>query len=130
MMQINHRELVEHELKDGQTVGDAVGAAMTAGMGAATAADLLGAGGRTVAGVGLAVGVVGFLADAGAKHIAHTLTTDVRITETFTYPDGASEAVYHDTMIVSGASKANLHLGESLPALISGTREAVSHIFP
>jgi hypothetical protein len=130
LIQVSHRELTEFELSSGQTLSDALSASFTLAIGTGTAANLLGAGRRTVAGVSLAAGVIGFVADSRAKHIAHTLTTDLRITETLYDSGGPAELVYHERIIVSGASRSGLRLQESLPAMVSGTAQALTGIFP
>ena len=128
ILQINHLRLAEVELSGDQTLGDALGAAFAAGAGAALAADVAGV--DDLAAVGLAAGVVGFVLDASTKHIAHTLTTDVLVTESVPADGPERELRYHRTRIVSGASKVNLKLGESLPAMISGLSRALAHLLP
>ena len=130
LLQINHLRLAEVELSEDQTLGDAVSAALAAGGGAALAADILGASGTGTAGVGLAVGVVGFVADATTKHIAYTLTTDVLLTETTSEPGNEDELIYHGTRIVSGASKVNLSLEEAFPPMVQGMSVALSGLLP
>lgn len=127
LLQINHLRLAEVELSEDQTLGDALSAALLAGGGAALAADILGASGTGTAGVGLAVGVVGFVADSRTKHIAYTLTTDVLLTETTSNED---ELIYHETRIVSGASKVNLSLEEAFPPMVQGMSVALSGLLP
>ncbi len=73
---------------------------------------------------------LGFLFDASTKHIAHTLTTDVRLTERISGGEGESELQYHTTQIVSGASKVNLKLEEGLPAMIGGLSRSLSGLLP
>lgn len=80
--------------------------------------------------MGLAVGPVGFLADAKTKHIAHMLTTDVLVTETTFDSEGESELMYHETRIVSGASKVNLSLEEALPAMVQGLGASLAGLLP
>ena len=129
VIQINHLRLEEVELSADQTLGDAIGAAWTAGVGAALAADVLGASGAAGE-FGLAAGVLGFLFDAHTKHIAHTLTTDVRLTERV--PAGGAEGGfrYHETQVVSGASKANLDLEDCLPTMINGLSRSLAGMLP
>jgi hypothetical protein len=130
LVQINHRELAEYELGRDESVRDAVHAAFAVGAGAGLAADVLGASGKFARGVGLAAGVVGFIADAKTKHIAHTLTTDVLLTETVPGHGRETDLRYHETRIVSGASKVNLRLEESLPAIVRGLCTSVSGLLP
>ena len=80
--------------------------------------------------IGLAVGVLGFLFDAKTKHIAHTLTTDVLVTERISGGEGDAEVRYHETRIVSGASKVNLDLEEGLPAMVSGLSRSLAGLLP
>ena len=80
--------------------------------------------------VGLAVGVLGFLFDAKTKHIAHTLTTDVLLTERISGGEGGAEFRYHETQIVSGASKVNLKREEGLPAMKRGLSRALAGLLP
>ncbi len=129
IIQINHLRLVESELTGGQTLGDAIDAALVAGAGAALATDILGASGAA-AEVGLAVGVVGFVMDASTKHIAHMLTTDVLVTESVPAGGAERELRHHETQIVSGASKVNLKLEEALPAMISGLSRSLAGLLP
>lgn len=129
IIQINHLRLAESELTGNQTVNDAIKAAFMAGAGAALAADILGEAGAAGK-VGLAVGVVSFVLDARTKHIAHTLTTDVLVTESIPAGGAERELRYHETQIVSGASKVNLKLEESLPAMISGLSRSLAGLFP
>ena len=84
---------------------------------------------RLAGGVGLAVGVLGFLVDAKTKHVAHTLTTDVLVTETVPGAGQESE-LRHRTRIVSGASKVNLALEEALPAMVQGLSSSLSGLLP
>jgi hypothetical protein len=128
IVQVNHRQLVEHELGDGQDLGDAIASAWTSGASAALAAEIFGAGG--IAGeVGLAVGVIGFLLDARTRHIAHTLTTDVQVIEKRGVPGGEATRE-HPTQIVAAASKVNLGRDEAMPALIAGVTRAVTGLLP
>lgn len=129
IIQINHLRLAESELTGDQTLGDAIDAALVAGAGAALATDILGESGAAGE-VGLAVGVVGFVLDASTKHIAHTLTTDVLVTESVPAGGAERELRYHETQIVSGASKVNLKLEESLPAMISGLSRSLAGLLP
>ena len=129
VIQINHLRLEEIELSADQTLGDALGAALTAGAGAALAADILGASGAAGE-VGLLVGVLGFLWDANTKHIAHTLTTDVLVTERVPAGGAEGELRYHETRIVSGASKVNLRLEDGLPAMINGLSRSLAGLLP
>ena len=129
IVQINHLRLVKSELHGDESVSDAIGAAFAAGAGAALAADILGASGAAGE-IGLAVGVLGFLFDAKTKHVAHTLTTDVLLTETVPAGGAEGELRYHETQIVSGASKVNLKLEEGLPAMIGGLSRALAGLLP
>ena len=129
IIQINHLRLAESELTGTMTVNDAIEAAFMAGAGAALATGILGEAGAAGK-VGLAVGVVSFVLDARTKHIAHTLTTDVLITESVPAGGAKRELRYHETQIVSGASKVNLKLEESLPAMISGLSRSLAGLLP
>ncbi len=126
VVQINHLHLAEVELNADQTLEDALSSAYSAGAGSGLAADLFGASGEAVLGVGLVVGVLSLIADSQTKHIAHTLTTDVLVTETTSKAGQESELIYHKTRIVSGASKVNLSLEEALPAMVQGLRTSLS----
>ena len=129
IIQINHLRLAETELTGDQTINDAIEAAWWAGAGAALATDVLGA--SDVAGeVGVAVGVMGFVLDAQTKHIAHTLTTDVLVTESISAEGQEREPRYHETQIVSAASKVNLKQNESLPVMINGLSRALAGLLP
>ena len=128
IVQINHRQLVKHELGDGQGINDAIGNAWAAGAGAALTADVLGAS-DIAAELGLAVGVVAFLLDANTQHLAHTLTTDVLVTEHRVGPAG-SETREHWTQVVAAASKVNLGHDEALPALVAGVTQALTGLLP
>jgi len=144
VMQVNHRQFVEVELSEDQTLGDALSSAFTAGFGVGIAADIAGAGGDVVAGAGLAAGAVGFIVDANTKHIAHLLSTDVRLTESLPGYDSLAapragvenaqsitgQVRYHETELVSGASKVNLELKESLPAILEGTGQTLARLLP
>lgn len=143
LVQVTHVQLIEVELGD-QTLGDALSSAIVAGGAAGLATDVAGASGGLATGVGLTVGAVGFIVDANTKHIAHILTTDVLVTETVTPGGGIAEAPpdaqepaggapdvrRHETQIASGASKVNLRLTESLPAIVDGTSRTVSRLLP
>lgn len=144
VIQINHLRLTEAELSKDQTLGDAIGAAFAAGTAAGLAADVVGAGAEAAVGVGLAVGAAGFILDASTKHIAHMLTTDVLVTETVAVRDslgdpgdlepevvtGGRPLRRHGTQIVSGASKVNLRLTESLPVLVDGMGHTLARLLP
>jgi len=119
LIQINHLRLAESELHGDEILDDAITGALIAGGAAALVTDVLGASDVAVVGVGLGVGAVGFILDAKTKHIAYTLTTDVLVTESVPVNGAESELRYHKTQIVSGASKVNLKLEESLPAIIN-----------
>ena len=43
---------------------------------------------------------------------------------------GASDLRYHQTQIVSGASKVNLRIDESLPVLVDGMTQTVARLLP
>jgi hypothetical protein len=129
VIQVNHVRLVKQELSEDQTLGDAIGSAFAAGFAAGLAADVLGASSDAVAGIGLVVGAIGFIADSQTKHLAHLLTTDVLVTETV--PHGDSVVVrHHETQIVSGAAKVNLRRDQALPVLVDGTSRALGRILP
>ena len=129
VIQINHLRLEEVELSADQTLGDAVGAALTAGAGTALAADILGASGAAGE-LGLIAGVLGFLWDANTKHVAHTLTTDVLLTERVPAGGAEGEFRYHETQVVSGASKVNLDLEDCLPTMINGLSRSLAGLLP
>jgi hypothetical protein len=129
VMQINHRSLVETEIGDGGTLGDAVSGALAAGTVAGVAADLAGAGADAATGIGLGVGLVGFLVDSRVKHVAHLLTTDVLLTETV-QGDGATEPRRHAVTVVSGASKVNLGRAEALAAILRSMSDSLSRLLP
>jgi hypothetical protein len=129
IIQVNHLRLVESELHEDQNVSHAIGNAFMAGAGAAFAADLFGATGAA-GGVGLVAGVFGFLLDSGTKHIAHTLTTELLLTERVPAGEGAAELRYHETQIVSGASKVNLEVEQGLPSMISGMSRSLAGLLP
>ena len=130
LIQINHLRLAETELSDDGDLGDAIGAGFAAGAVAALVTDEIfdapGAAGE----IGLVVGVLGFILDAKTKHIAHTLTTDILVTESVPASGTESELRYHETQIVTGASKVNLELDESLPAMIGGLSSSVGGLLP
>ena len=129
VVQINHLRLMEVELSGDQTLGDAIGAAWTAGAGAALAADVLGASDKAGE-FGLIAGVLGFLLDSSTKHVAHTLTTDVRLTERVQAGGAEGEFRYHETRVVSGASKVNLDLEDCLPTIINGLSRSLAGMLP
>jgi len=128
IVQINHRQLVEYELGDGQDINDAIGNAFAAGLGTAFAADVLGAT-DVAAELGLAVGVLAFILDSNTKHLAHTLTTDVLVTENRAGPSG-SRTREHSTQVVAAASQVNLGQAQALPALVAGVTQAVTGLLP
>ena len=128
LIQLNHLQLIEHELSANETVGDAIGSAWAAGGVTALGAALLGAEGAA-AELGLAVGIVAFILDAKTKHIALTLTTDVLITEVID-TNGGPEVRTHETRIIAGASKVNLRRTEALPALVSGVTRSMIGTMP
>jgi hypothetical protein len=136
VIQVNHLQLTEAELSEGQTLEDAMSSAFTAGLAAGLATDVVGGSGRAASGVGLAVGAVGFILDANTKHIAHMLTTDVLVTETVAIGDSVADVHatpdvhYHQTQIVSGASKVNLRIEQSLPVLVNGMTQTVARLLP
>jgi hypothetical protein len=144
VLQINHRQFIETELSADQTLGDVLSGAFSAGFGTAIAVDVLGGSGDAAAGLGLAVGVVSFIADAHTKHIAHVLTTDIRLTETVPVADGLAglNALYvpvtaprtrrehHEVQIASGASKVNLNRGESQPAIVRNLTDTIIRLLP
>jgi hypothetical protein len=129
VIQINHLRLTELELSADQNVNDAIAAAWMAGATAALATDIVGADGAAGE-IGLAVGVLSFIADASTKHIAHTLTTDVLVTESVPDSSADQELRYHQTQIVSAASKVNLKLEECLPAITAGLGRSVGGLLP
>jgi hypothetical protein len=144
LVQVTHLQLIEVELSGDQTLGDALSSAIVAGTAAGLATDVVGADAGLATGVGLTVGAVGFLVDANTKHLAHVLTTDVLVTETVATGGGIAEARAdeqapagaapevrrHETQIASGASKVNLRIAESLPAIVDGTSRTVSRLLP
>lgn len=128
IVQIHHRQVLEQELDDGMTLSDAIGNAYAAGAGAAIATGVFID--SDVAGeAGVIVGALAFVLDARTKHVAHTLTTDVQITERCT-GDGGAEIRTHRTQVVAGASKVNLERDEAMPALIRGTAHVVANLLP
>lgn len=129
IIQINHLRLVESELTGGQTINDAIEAAWLAGAGAALAADVLGAT-DLVGEIGLGVGVLAFFVDAQTKHLVHTLTTDVLVTESIPGRGEEEDLRYHKTQIVSAASKVNLKTSESIPAMINGLSRSLAGLLP
>lgn len=130
LIQVNHLHLVKTELDEGQSIRDATASMKAAAVTAGTAAALLDANLKTTGTVALAAGVIGFVADATTKRLAHTLTTDVQITETAPADGGGTETRYHQTRIVSGASKMNLSVHEALPVLVEGVGKSLSRILP
>jgi len=130
VLQINHLRLAEMELSKDQTLGDALSSAFAAGFAAGLAADVASGSGDLAGGMGLAVGAVGFIVDAQTRHIAHLLTTDVLLTETVVSSDGALDVRDHRTQVVSGASKVNLRLSQSLPVIVAGMGQALAHLLP
>ena len=129
VIQINHLRLEEVELSADQTLRDAIGAALTAGAGTALATEILGASGAAGE-LGLIAGVFGFLLDANTKHVAHTLTTDVLLTERVPAGGAEGEFRYHETQVVSGASKVNLDLEDCLPTMINGLSRSLAGMLP
>lgn len=128
LVQVNHRQLVKHELGDGQAIDDAIGAAWSAGVTTALGAEVLGIG-DAAGELGLAVGILSFVLDARTKHLAHTLTTDVQVIERRSGP-GGKDTREHSTQIVSAASKVNLGEDEAMPALVAGVTRAVVGLLP
>jgi hypothetical protein len=128
VFQINHLRLAESELSGDQSANDAVELAWMAGMGASVAAAALDL--ADVADEVLVVaGVLAFLLDAKTKHVALTLTTDVLLTERIAEGE-ADERRYHETQVVSAASKVNLSRSEALPHLIDGVSRSVAGLLP
>ena len=117
VLQINHLRTAKVELSGDETVADALNASLMAGAGSALAAEVLGAG-KAAGEIGLVVGIVAFIVDAKTKHMAHTLTTDVLVTETVPGGEGGNELRYHATQITSGASKVHLEWHESMPTMV------------
>lgn len=130
LLQINHVQLAAFDLDEGQDLGDAITVAFAAGAVGGITAGLVGASEKTSGKVAVATGVVGFIADAKTKHVAYTLTTDVLVTEMVLNGEGGTEPRYHETRIVSVASKVNLDLEEALPPIVKGMRDAVSGLMP
>ena len=130
LIQINHLRLVKSDLSGDEDLGDAIGAGFAAGaVGALSTAEFFDAPGAAGE-IGLAVGVLGFLLDAKTKHIAHTLTTEVLVTESVPAGGAERELRYHETQIVSGASKVNLALEEGLPVMIGGLSRSLAGLLP
>lgn len=129
ILQVNHLRVSEVELSGDETLGDAIGASVAAGATSAFAADLLGADDAAGA-VGLVAGLAAFIIDAKTVHLAHTLTTDVLLTEAMPGVDGSSEPRYHTTQVTSGASKVNLEWDESLPQMVNGVSSTLSRLLP
>ena len=71
-----------------------------------------------------------FIVDAKTKHMAHTLTTDVLVTETVPGGEGGNEVRYHATQITSGASKVNLKWHESMPTMVRSLSASLSGLLP
>jgi hypothetical protein len=130
LIQISHIQLAAFELEEGQELTDAITAAFAAGAVGGITAGLLGASRRTGGKLGVVTGLVAFIADAKTERVAHALTTDVLVTEMVPGGGGGTESRYHETRIVSAASKVNLDLGEALPAIVEGMSEAVSGLMP
>lgn len=128
VIQMNHRQIVQHELGDGRDIDDAIGNAFAAGGAAALGAAVLGAEGAAGE-LGLAVGVAAFLLDARTKHLAHTLTTDIRVTENRCGPNG-TDTREHDTQIVAAASKVNLDRAQAMPMLVGEVVSAITGLMP
>ena len=128
VMQINHRSMIKTELGDGGSLGDAVNGALAAGTVAGVAADLAGAGPDAATGIGLGVGLVGFLIDSQVKHVAHLLTTDLVVTEV--RPWGGDAERRHEVTAVSGASKMNLGRAEALPAILRSLGTSLADLLP
>lgn len=128
IVQVSHRQLVGRELTDGQTLKDAIGSAFAAGGVAAYATGLL-TDSDAFGPVGLGVGLLAFLLDSQTKHMAHFLTTDVRVTENRCGP-GGSDTREHTTQVVAGASKVNLSRDAAMPVLIAGVTQAVTGLLP
>ena len=74
--------------------------------------------------------MLGFFLDATTKHIAHTLTTDVLVTESVPAGGAERELRYHEVQIVSGASKVNLELEEGLPVMMGGLSRSLAGLLP
>lgn len=130
VMQINHVRLAETELTGERDLEDAISSALVAGGAAGATAGILGASTEASVGIGLGVGAAAFALDSRTKHIAHTLTTDVLVTETVPGDGSQRHLRTHETQIVSGASKMNLKLEESLPVMLDGTLTSLAHLMP
>lgn len=128
VVQMSHRQLNSQELGDGQDIDDAVANAYAAGLGAALGSAILGGEGAADE-IGLVVGVLAFLVDSGTKHMAHTLTTDVRVTEN-RCGAGGSDTREHTTQVVVAASKVNLDREEALPVLATELSRTLSGLIP
>jgi hypothetical protein len=130
LIQINHLQFATFELEDNQSVNDAVAGAVALASTAGLASSLLGADGLLPGRIGLVAGVVGFVVDAQTKHLAHTLTTEVLITETVLGPGGRPELRYHGTRVVSGASKTGLRTDESVPEIVEVLNGTLTRLMP
>lgn len=130
VIQLNHLQLAEVELDDDEGLFEAMGSALGAGVATGGVAGLFGADAGLAGDLGLIVGLASFIVDARTKHLAHTLTTEVRVTEAIPGGEGSPESARHATRIVSGASKVNLNWDESLPHLIRGVGRAVTGLLP
>lgn len=130
VVQINHLSLLEFELGEEATLEDALGSALVAFAATSTAGTVARLGGRASVGAGLVVGAVGFALDSSTKHIAHTLTTDILITETVNGPGREKMSRSHETRLACGASKVNLKLAESLPAIKKQASASLSGLLP
>lgn len=136
VLQIHHLRLTETELA-GATLAETIQGANQVATAAAIAAEVAGAADRyrVVGAAMLGAGFAGFVVDSKTKHLAHLLTTHLRVTETVAVRDGqgygeeTTERV-HETQIVSGASKVNLRQGESLPVLVAGMTHAITGVMP
>ena len=130
LIQLNHLSLTELELTGDYELTDALTSAFTAGATTAfVASEVLGLS-DAAARLGVAVGLAGFVLDASTKHIAHMLTTDVLITESVPSDGTETKLRYHETSIASGASKVNLKVEESLPAVIDGLSSSLAGLMP
>lgn len=130
LIQINHLRLVETDLSDDVDLGDAIVAGFAAGTVAALITEEIFNAPGVAGEIGLIVGVLGFVLDANTKNIAHTLTTDILVTESVRAGGTESELRYHETQIVTGASKVNLSWEESLPAIIGGLNSSIRGLLP
>jgi len=129
ILQLNHLSMVESELDDGETLNDAIQQAWIAGAGAGVAAIILGQEGAADE-IGLVVGVLAFLLDSHSKNVAHTLTTDVLVTEVAPFGEGGGEPRRHETRIVSAASKMNLGREDAVPAVAGELSRALAGLLP